>query len=160
MRKQILGPTPNPEDNTPTGALHIPLIATALITSESLAFPVENMFDRQGGPGGSRWQASTPGEQTLILAFDTPQHISKICLEVEETQVSRTQDLCLSASRDGGKTYGEVVRQEYHFSPQGATFQREQWAVNLEHITHLRLVIKPDKGNPAAYATCTTLALY
>ena len=45
----------------------------------------------------------------------------------------------------GGPT-GKLLRQEYNFSPPGTTFEREDWAVPAEGVTHLRLVIRPDKG--------------
>ena len=60
---------------------------------------------------------------------------------------------------DGGRTYGEVLRQEYHFSPPGTTFERENWEVRVEAVTHLRLVIKPDKGGKPCRATITSLVL-
>ncbi len=103
--------------------------------------------------------AGEPGEQTLILAFDTPQAIRRVALEVEETEVARTQELQLAISTDGGTNYREVVRQEYNFSPPGAMFEREDWAVQVEGVTHLRLVIKPDKGGKPCRATITSLIL-
>ena len=111
------------------------------------------------GPGGTRWIAADPGEQALILAFDAPQVIQSISLEVEELDVSRTQELHLALSRDGGQTYRDVVRQEYNFAPPGTTFEREQWSVNAEGITHVQLVIRPDKGGRPYRATLTTFAL-
>jgi hypothetical protein len=93
------------------------------------------------------------------LAFDTPQTIRTVTLEVEELEVSRTQELDLSVSDDGGKTYRELLRQEYNFSPPGTTFQREEWTICGEHISHLRLRIKPDKGNHSGRAKLTSLVL-
>ncbi|WP_353258333.1 hypothetical protein [Prochlorothrix hollandica] len=160
MRKQILGNQDSTIHSAPTGALDVPRLAVALVSSEAPGFPVENIFGAQGGVGGKRWQAQDPGPQTLVLAFDHPQRITRVYLEIEETEVSRTQELTLSASRDGGQSYGEVVRQEYNFSPPGTTFQQENWQLNLDQVTHLRLWIKPDKGGGSALASCTTLALY
>jgi hypothetical protein len=65
--------------------------------------------------GGSRWIADGPGEQTVILLFDSPQTIRRIGVEVEELAVSRTQEL--SVSSDGGRIYRGLVRQEFNFSP-------------------------------------------
>ncbi len=153
LRKQILKPAP------PAGGKNIAALATVLVTSEAPDHPVDHVFDSQGGPGGSRWVAAEPGEQTLILAFDTPQTLRKVTLEVEEQEVSRTQELQLSVSYDGGKTYQELLRQEYHFSPPGTTFEREEWSLAAEGITHLRLWIKPDKGGRPCRATLTSLSL-
>jgi len=82
-----------------------------------------------------------------------------IRLEVEERDVSRTQELSVAVSRDGGQTYQELRRQEYNFSPPGTTFEREEWAVTAESVTHLQLVIRPDKGGTPCRATLTTLAI-
>jgi hypothetical protein len=80
-------------------------------------------------------------------------------LEVEELEVSRTQELRLSVSHDGGQTYRELRRQEYNFSPPGTTFEREDWAVLAEGVTHLQLWMKPDKGGKSCRATLTSLVL-
>ena len=95
----------------------------------------------------------------MILAFDTPQTIRHVGLEVEERHVSRTQELHLSVSNDGGETYRECRRQEFNFSPDGATFEREEWAMSEPGVTHVRVTIKPDKGGKNCRATLTSLAL-
>lgn len=159
MRKRILetaeverpGPRPN--------ELDIQNIATALVSSESTTNPIEHAFDGHRGPGASRWIAATGGEQTLILEFDAPQQIRRILLEVEETEVARTQELTISVSTDGGQRYRELLRQEYNFSPSGTSFEREEWPVEVNGVTHLRLWIKPEKGGAPYLATITTLAL-
>jgi hypothetical protein len=103
--------------------------------------------------------AAEPGEQVLILAFDTAQTIRRVSLEIEELACSRTQELELSVSSDGGQTYRELCRQEYTFSPPGTTFEREDWSVTAEGVTHLRLRITPDKGGKPCRATLTSLSL-
>jgi hypothetical protein len=95
----------------------------------------------------------------MILAFDAPQTIRHILLEVEEPEVARTQELQLPLSCDGGLTYRELLRQEYNFSPPGTTFEREDWAVTAESVTQLRLLIKPDKRDKSCRATLTSLVL-
>ncbi|HJY84311.1 MAG TPA: hypothetical protein VKK81_24905 [Candidatus Binatia bacterium] len=158
LRKHILAQCPT----TPTSLREekdIVALATVLVTSESADHPIDNVFDTWRGPGGSRWVAAEPGEQVLILAFDATQTIRRVSLEVEELKVSRTQELELSVSSDGGQTYRELRRQEYTFSPPGTTFEREDWAVTAEGITHLQLRIKPDKGGKPCRATLTSLAI-
>jgi hypothetical protein len=137
----------------------IAAIATVWVTSEAADTPIDHVFDQSRGPGGSRWVAALPGDQQLILAFDTPQTLRTISLEVEEPEVSRTQVLHVSVSSDGGQTYQELRRQEYTFSPPGTTFEREEWAVMVQGVTHLQLVITPDNGGKPCRATLTTLAL-
>ena len=134
--------------------------ATVEVTSEAPDFPIDSIFDDRGGPGASRWQAAEPGEQRIILAFDTPQRIRTIYVEVEEQEeVSRTQELSISFSQDSRKTYQEAIHQEYNFSPPGTTFEREEWALAAEGVTHLQLRTIPDKGSKPCGATVTTFAL-
>ena len=156
LRKHIVKAPPSHPGPEP-GALDIVATATVQVTSEDSAHPIDNVFDNRRGPGGSRWVAEEPGEQTLLLAFDTPQTIYQIILEVEEPEVSRTQELWLSVSHDGGQTYRELRRQEYNFSPPGTTFEREDWTVSAEGVTHLQLWMKPDKGGKPYRATLTSL---
>lgn len=120
-----------------------------LVTTEDPGHPVDHAFDRHRGLGGTRWVAGESGEQAVILAFDAPQRIRRVALEVEEPEVARTQELQLAVSTDGGTSYREVLRQEYNFSPPGKTFEREDRAVKAEGVTHLCLVIRPERGtNP------------
>jgi hypothetical protein len=158
LRKQFIKPSHASPIPIP-GEINVTAVATVLVTSEDPGHPIDHAFDALTGPGGSRWVAGEPGEQTLILAFDAPQSIRWVSLEIEETEVARTQELDLAISCDGGQTYRELVRQEFNFSPPGTTFEREEWAVASEGVTHLRLRIKPDKGGKSGRATITTLAL-
>jgi hypothetical protein len=112
LRKHRLTPSlPTPEPRP--DEIDIAATATVYMSSEDEAYPVEYAFDQRRGPGGSRWSAADPGEQTLLLVFDKPQPIRRILLGVEENEVSRTQELHLAVSRGGGQTFQEVVRQEY-----------------------------------------------
>ena len=158
LRKRIVKVPPSLSVPEP-GEMDIAATAAVQVTSEDPAHPVEHVFDHRRGPGGSRWVAAEPGEQTLLLAFDTPQTIHQIIVEVEELEVSRTQELRLSVSCDGGQSYRELRRQEYNFSPPGTTFEREDWTVLAEGVTHLQLWMKPDKGGKPYSATLTALVL-
>jgi hypothetical protein len=161
MRKHLLKKPGTPAQGPfQPGEKNVRAMATVFVTSESAAHPVENAFDDRRGPGGSRWVADEDGEQTLILAFDSPEAIRQICVEIEEQALSRTQELSLAMSDDGGETYRERVRQEFTFSPPGTTFERELWALSGESVTHLKLVIKPDKGNKPSRATLTSLIIW
>ena len=156
LRKRIVKAPPSLSVPEP-GEMDMAATATVQVTSEDPAHPIEHVFDHQRGPGGSRWMAAEPGEQTLLLAFDAPQTIHQIIVEVEELEASRTQELRLSVSHDGGQTYHELRRQEYTFSPPGTTFEREAWAVRAEGVTHLHLWMTPDKGGKPCRATLTAL---
>src|SRR4030095_12115386 len=111
LRKQVLAKQP-PGPVRRSTEKDIAAIATVLVSSEDPQHPIDNAFDDRRGVGGSRWIAEQSGEQTVILAFDTPQTLRRLFLEVEEPEVSRTQELAVSVSADGGQTYRELVRQE------------------------------------------------
>jgi hypothetical protein len=153
LREQTQAPAFQPHEKD------IAAVATVMVTSETPDNPIDNAFDGQHGPGASRWVAGEPGDQTLIVAFDTPEMLRQICVEVEEPDVSRVQELHMAISCDGGATYRDLLRQEYNFSPSGATFEREEWAVGAEGVTHVRLLIRPDKGGKPCRATLTSLVL-
>jgi hypothetical protein len=158
LRKQVVS-KPSGQSASFEGEIAIADVATVQVTSEEVDHPIDNAFDHKRGPGGSRWIAGSPAEQTVTLQFDSPQTIRKIGVEVEELAVSRTQELCVSISTDGGRTYREVVRQEFNFSPPATSFERELWSISATAVTHLRLEIKPDKGGRVGRATLTSLDL-
>jgi hypothetical protein len=158
LRKEVIRKHPV-ESALFEGEIPIASVATVQVTSEQTDHPIDHIFDNRRGPGGSRWVADGPGEQTVILVFDRPQTIRRVGLEVEELEVQRTQELSVSLSSDGGRTYRELVRQEFTFSPPGTGFEREDWSVPAVAATHLRLDIKPDKGGRVGRATLTSLAL-
>ena len=105
LRKLIIKPHTATPDAT-TGEIDIAAVATVQVTSEAPDHPIDLAFDHHRGPGGTRWIAGEPGEQTVILAFDAPQTINQILLEVEEPEVARTQELqlCLSRAMADGHT--------------------------------------------------------
>jgi hypothetical protein len=158
LRKQIISKR-SEEPTSLQGEIPIADVATVQVTSEAADHPIDHAFDRSRGPGASRWIADAPGEQSVVLVFDSPRTIRQIGLEVEELTVSRTQELAVSVSADGGRTYRELVRQEFNFSPPGTSFERERWSVSADAVTHLRLEIKPDKGGRVGRATLTSLAV-
>lgn len=160
IRKQILpSASVSPRGRRERGTLDVAAIASVLLTSECSEHPIENAFDANDGPGGTRWIAGEPGEQTVTLAFDSPQTIREVAVQCEERELSRTQVLKLSISQDGGQSYRELLRQEYNFSPQGATFEEETWAISVEGVTHLQVHFQPDKGHVPVRATLTSLVL-
>jgi hypothetical protein len=94
-----------------------------------------------------------------LLEFDKPQTISLLVYEVEETMCERTQEVRVEVSKDEGRTYRQVLVQEYTFSPAGATYQREEQRLNLHQVSHLRLTIVPNK-NGSGTATLTSFRLF
>lgn len=140
MRKRIIAV--DPAGTASSGEwLDLETVAEVEITSEDAAHPVESALL----PGGSSgWRAAGPGEQTIRLLFATPQQIRRIWLDFVEKEVERTQEYVLRWSPDGGATIHDLVRQQWNFSPQGATRQTEDLLVDLAGVTMLELSIIPD----------------
>jgi F5/8 type C domain len=121
--------------------------ATVSYSSEDPAHPVEHLLDGQSGPGATRWMSARPDTiEHLVVEFDHPQSISRLVYEVEEPARERTQEVRVEVSEDGGRSYRQIVVQEYNFSPGGATYQREELRFTLHAVTHLRLTIVPNKS--------------
>jgi hypothetical protein len=139
----------------------IPILtdASVLATSEADGHPIALIFDDDRGPGAREWIAAEPGNQTVITGFHHSHTLRCVTLEVEEREANRIQEVQLCVSRDGGETYRELRRQEFTFSPDGATWECEDWAVAEFNVTHVRLVIKPDKGRTDCIAKLTSLVL-
>ena len=134
-------------------------VAAVLLTSEDPNHPIENAFDGQRGPGGSRWIAIEPGDQTIVLAFDQPQTIRRVALEMEENHTCRTQVVQISVSSSRGWKYQELLQQEYDLDPTSSNFKRDDCAVSADHVTHLKLRISPDKEGKPYRATLTSLEI-
>ena len=140
------------------GEIDIAGCATIAYSSENPAHPVDHMLDGRCGPGATRWISARPDTvEHIVVEFDRPQAISRLVYEVEETMRERTQEVRVEVSKDGGRSYRQILVQEYNFSPGGATYQREEQRFNLRQVTHLRLTIVPNKSGSA---TLTALRLF
>jgi hypothetical protein len=156
VRKRQLGAEPEVAD----GAIDLAGTATLAYSSEDPAHPVEHAIDGRGGPGGTFWRAAQPNStEQVVVELDRPLTLARLVYEVEERERERTQEVRVEASSDGGKTYRGLVTQEFNFSPNGATFQREELRIEVVDATHLRLTIVPNK-NGSGSATLTTLKLF
>jgi hypothetical protein len=78
---------------------------------------------------------------------------------VEERREQRTQEVRVEVWTDRDRAYRQVLVQEYIFSPQGATFEHEDVQLDLSAISHMRLIIIPNKGG-SGIATLTSLRLF
>jgi F5/8 type C domain-containing protein len=134
--------------------------ATIAYSSEDPGHPVEHLLDGRSGPGATRWISAHPDViERIVVEFDRPQTISRLVYEVEEAVRERTQEVRVEVSEDEGRTYRQILVQEYTFSPRGATYQREEQRFNLQQVSHLRLTIVPNK-NGSGTATLTSLRLF
>ena len=142
------------------GEIDIASCATIAYSSENPAHPVEHLVDGRSGPGATRWLSARPDvTEQIVVEFDQPQTISRLVYEVEEARCERTQEVRLEVSEDGGRTYRQILVQEYTFSPAGATYQREEQRFNLHQVGQLRLTIIPNKAGSGT-ATLTSLRVF
>lgn len=154
MRKQV---TPTLAALPPEQEwLNLESVASVEVTSEDSAFPVECALLRRGHGG---WRAAAPGVQMIRLIFDQPQELRRICVAFEENQTPRTQEFVLRWSADQGRTFRQIVRQQWNFSSPDATREAEDYAVDLSNVTLLDLIIEPDKENGKARASLSSLLL-
>jgi len=156
MRKTIVTPAQKETATADQDWLNVEGLAEVEITSEDAAHPIESALV----PGSaSGWRAAGPGKQTIRLVFGNPQRLRQIRLQFEETRTERTQEYDLRWSADGGKSFREIVRQQWNFSPQGATSQTEDHRVELSGVTVLELNIIPDTSGGNALASLAQLRL-
>jgi F5/8 type C domain len=135
-------------------------LAVILYSSERPSDPVEHLFDGASGAGATRWISARPDTtEQIIVEFNEPQPISRLVYEVEERERERTQEVRAEISEDGGRSYRQILAQDYNFSPAGATFQRQDQRFERRPASHLRLTIVPNKNGSGA-ATLTTLRLF
>ncbi len=156
MRKRII-PSIQKETAPPDeGWLDLDRVAEVEITSEDEAHPIESALLPHRNSG---WRAGEAGEQTIRLLFAHPQRLRRIWLEFVERATERTQEFVLRWSQDGGQSFREILRQQWNFSPGGATRETEDHGVNLSEVTVLELSIIPDISGGNAHATLAQLRL-
>ncbi|MGA2416191.1 MAG: hypothetical protein ABSF59_17180 [Candidatus Sulfotelmatobacter sp.] len=156
MRKRRITPIPQDAPTLDEGWLDLDAAAVVEVTSEDKKYPVESALVTGGTRG---WRAADSGTQTIRLMFDEPQRLARISLVFEETETSRTQEFVLRWSGDGGRSFREIVRQQWNFSPPNATREVEEFQVVLSDVTTLELVIVPDIARGSARASLTSLRL-
>jgi hypothetical protein len=150
MRKRQIGPVSVAFSAVRSRWIDIEKDATVEVSSEDAAYPIESPLRGEGGPG---WRAAEPGAQTIRLLFDAPRRIERIWILFEEREVARTQEFVLRWSGDGGRTYQDIVRQQYTFSPPGTTREVEDYNVQLAGVTAVELYIVPEIGGGSARAS-------
>lgn len=156
MRKRTISPVQQ-DTSAPDGHwLDLESLAQVEITSEDAAHPIESALL----PGrGSGWRAAGPGEQTLRLLFDEPRTLRRVWLHFVELATERTQEFALRWSAEGGQSFREIVRQQWTFSPGGATLEVEDYHVELSGVRVLELTITPDISGGDAHASLEELRL-
>jgi len=132
--------------------LNLEGLAEVEITSEDASHPIESALLPVAGSG---WRAAEPGKQTIRLLFNHPQQLRWIRVDFIESDAERTQEYVLRWSPDGGQSFQDIVRQQWNFSPGGATSETEDHRVDLPGVTVLELGITPDISGKSV---CASLA--
>ncbi len=156
MRKRIIGQGPRKLSAAEPNWMDLDRLAQVEVTSEAAGYSIESALIPGMGPG---WRAAQPGEQIIRLLFDEPFKIKRIRLVFQENEHERTQEFSLQWLPDGGQSYREIGRQQYNFSPPGATREVEDYDVELDGVTALELQIVPDISGGSARASLAQLRL-
>jgi hypothetical protein len=122
-------------------------VAAVEISSEEQRCPIEKALglgaDREVSTG---WRAATTGPQTIRLRFDQPTEIRRIYLHFVEGAKERSQEFSVHAGSTEGELR-EVVRQQFAFSPNGATEEVEDYRVDLKDVRVFELRVDPDRAH-------------
>jgi len=156
MRKRIINQNLQNVSPVDQSWLDLQRLAQVELTSEEAVHPIEAALIPSVGLG---WRAAQAGEQTIRLLFDELQLVRRIQLLFHEDQQARTQEFVLRWSPDAGKSYREIVRQQYNFSPPEMTREFEDYKVDLVGVTALELRIVPDISGGAARASVAQLRI-
>jgi len=70
-----------------------------------------------------------------VIEFDRPQQISCLVTKWRKCRQERTLEWRVEVSSDHGRTYRQVLVQEYTFSPQGAILSATRAAAGTPPIT-------------------------
>jgi len=143
----------SPENGT---WLDLRTTARVEVSSEDWRFPIESAFT-EGDKRG--WRAAERGKQTITLFFDEPPRIRRISLRFIELETERTQQFTLHWSKNKTDALRPLFQQQWNFSPNGSTSQSEDYAVDLDGVWMLRLVIDPDISKGPAMASLASWRL-
>jgi hypothetical protein len=141
MRKRISSQPQEEPSAADQGWLDVEALAMVEVTSEDEERPIECAFL----PDATiEWRAQSAGKQTVRLLFDNPHSLRRIRLVFREMNEARTQEFVLRWSPAPDSPSREILRQQYHFSPSGATEEIEEYGVELEDVAVLELTIVPN----------------
>jgi hypothetical protein len=93
------------------------------------------------------------------MTFDRPQPLRRIWLVFEDSENTRTQEFVLRWSRSQERSFREIVRQPWNFSPGGSVRESEDYRVELSEVAVLELIIVPDKSGGETRASLRNFRL-
>jgi hypothetical protein len=129
-----------PQDPSPNW-LDVRALARIRASSEDPKYPIGRAFAHSASAG---WRAADPGAQVIEVTFHKPRDLVRINVLFEDDCEERTQQFTIWWSARRGEAHGEVVRQQFNFSPAGATREAESYVVALKGIETLQIRITPD----------------
>jgi hypothetical protein len=156
MRKRLITPSPAIVPPPDDDCLDLDRVASVDVTSEEKDYGIEGALVSEEKRG---WRAADSGTQTIRLLFDQPQRLRRISLLFEENKLKRTQEFVLRCSSDGGRSFREIVRQQWNFSPPETNRESEEFRVDLSDVAVLELIIVPDISGGTARASLKSLRL-
>jgi hypothetical protein len=156
MRKRLITAVPRVNPRTDQNWLDFRSVTTVEVTSETKDQLVESALLLSAFRG---WRAAEPRTLIIRLLFDHPLKVKRISLVFEETENTRTQEFVLRWSSDLGRSFREIVQQQWNFSPPGTVREVEDYLVDLSSVTVVELEIVPDKSGGEARASLESLRL-
>jgi|SRR5689334_4745345 hypothetical protein len=86
----------------------------------------------------------------IDVRFHQPTTVRRLRVITTEAEQSRTQEMTIWVSLHRGERHQEVLRQQFNFSPDGATEQVEEYALELDDVSSVQVKIVPSiDGRPA-----------
>lgn len=156
MRKAAIPGFGTDHGLTISGAwLNLEELTTAELSSEDPIHPFEQALRMDTVEG---WKASESGPQLIRLRFDHPQSIKRIRLQFREDRVERSQEIALFATSQNSSRK-ELVRQQWVFSPGGATTEVEDYFFDLKALTVLELEIDPGRHDKHVFASLQSIQI-
>ena len=156
MRKRLIPSIASIASLPDEGCLDLDRVSSVEVSSEEKDYGIEYALVPEETRG---WRAATPGTQTISLIFDEPQRLRRISLIFEEHEMKRTQEFVLRCSLDGGRSFREIVRQQWNFSPPETKREGEEYQVELSGVTVLELMIVPEISGGTARPSLKSLRL-
>jgi hypothetical protein len=85
----------------------------------------------------------------IEIRFHHRTPVRRLRVVSSEVKESRTQEMTVWVSLRGGERHLEVLRQQFNFSPNGATEEVENCTLQLEDVSTIQLRIVPSiDGRP------------
>ena len=130
--------------------LDVRALAHIHASSEDSRHPIAPAFSPVAA---KEWRAAEPGVQVIEVLFREPRDLTRIRLVFEDVLAERTQQVTVTWASRRGETHGEVVRQQFNFSPSGATREVEDYRVELHGVETLQIRIMPDMSGRRVFAS-------